>query len=744
MAGLLSDVRGAWRLLGRHRATSLLMLLTLALGIGANAAIFAIGRGVLLRPLPYEDPDRLVMIWGRRRTASPGVAGRGLATPAWFREIRARQQSFTSVAAIELWNGNPSATFNSGSTDGAERLRGAFATPDVFETLGVGAAIGRTFTEADSPDVAVISHDLWQRLFAGSPDAIGRRLELATGRGRERATRSVMVIGALPMRVQFSYPESTDVWLPLEPRQLENPRMQDAIMYRLVARLRPDITLQQAHRDMAAVKASIATALNRDMSFVDFWLEPVHENVVGAVRPAIRLLGGVAALVFVVACLNVATLLLAQIGERRREIAVQLALGASRWRILRQLLTESGLTAIVAAAASVALVAAVQPVLRAAMPPGIPRVEEIGVDLPTLAWVTALVTLATVLSAIAPGWRSAAIDPGPEIASGSRTATASRGATVWRHGLVAVQVAVVVVLVVGGGLLLHSFWKLQHVELGFDGERVFTAEMRLLDPRYFDDARLKAFQSELLSRVRSLPGVQRASITSAVPLRGVDWTRAFTHHGQRLTAKERHVDPEYFAVMGIPLLAGRGFSDADIANVAPVAILSRSLAAQLFPGENPVGQRLVLNQKQQPEIVGLVGDVTERAGRNGRRSGVLPPARTAVVRGHLSSRADGADIRRSGAGGASDCRIDRSDAADLQGHHDRCHRVGIDRRPAFLRDRDRRIRAGHAAARRRRTLRRHGCTASRPEPARSACAPHSAPNRGVWSECSSASPSSQS
>ncbi len=609
MSGLLSDLRGAWRLLCRYRGTSLLILLTLALGLGANAAIFAIGRGVLLRPLPYYDPERLVLLWGRRESAEPGSTGRGLATPRWFREIRGRERSFSSIAAIESWNGNPGATFDLASSSGGERLRGAFVTPNFFSTIGVGASVGRTFSEADPADLAVISHDLWQRLLGGSLDVIGRRIELATGRGRQRATRPLTIVGVLPPRVQFSYPESTDVWLPLVAQQLEDPRLQDAIMYQIVARLRPGVTLRQAHDDMAALKSAMAADLNRNLDRITFWLEPVHENAVGAARPALQLLSAVAALVFLVASLNVATLLLAQTVERRREIALQLALGASRWRIIRQLVTESSAMAIIAAGISVAVVAALQPLLRAAMPPGIPRTQEIGVDLLTLAWVTVLVTLAVVLSTIVPAWRSSGIDPGVEIGQGGRTATQSRSAAIWRHGLVATQVAAVVVLLVGGGLLLRSFWKLQHVDLGFDGERVFTAEMRLLDPRYFDDVRLKAFQTELLSRVRGLPGVERASITSSVPLRGVDWTSGFSHRGERLTAKRRDIDPDYFAVMRIPVLAGRVFSDLDVEAAARVVIVSRSLAARLFPGENPIGRRLELNPKDQPEIVGVVGDV---------------------------------------------------------------------------------------------------------------------------------------
>ncbi len=609
MSGLLRDLRGAWRLLSRYRGTSLLILLTLALGLGANAAIFAIGRGVLLRPLPYKGPDSLAMIWIRRDPSPPGSTGRGLATPRFFRELRARQHSFSSMSAIELWNGNPSATFDLASSSGGERLRGAFATPEVFDTLGVSATIGRTFSADDVSGVAVIGHDLWRRLFAGSTDVIGRRLELATGRGRTRIVQSLTIVGVLPPRVQFSYPESTDVWLPLPARQIDEPRIQDAIMYRIVARLNPGTTARQAQDDLAAAKAAMAADLKRDMTRFTFWVEPVHEHAVGDTRPALQLLGAVAALVFLVACLNVATLLLAQSVERRRDIAVQLALGASRGRIVRQLVVESGVLAVIAAAISVAAVALIQGLMRAALPPGFPRVQEVGVDLLTFGWIAVLVTLAIVLSTIVPAWRSSGIDPGAETGQGGRTATQSRAAASWRNALVASQVAAVVVLLVGGGLLLRSFWKLQQVDLGFDRARIFTAEMRLLDPRYFDTTRLKTFQSELLSRVRALPGVERASITSSVPLRGVDWTRAIAHRGARFAAKARDVDSDYFAVMGIPLVAGRVFSSGDIEGSAPVAIVSRSLADRLFPGESPLGKRLDLDPKRQPEIVGVVGDV---------------------------------------------------------------------------------------------------------------------------------------
>jgi predicted permease len=223
--------------------------------------------------------------------------------------------------------------------------------------------------------------------------------------------------------------------------------------------------------------------------------------------------------------------------------------------------------------------------------------------------VTALVTLAVVLATIVPAWRGSALDPSVELVQTTRSATQSRAAAMWRHGLVTAQVAIVVVQLVAGGLLLHSFWKLQHVDLGFLGERVFAAEMRLLDPRYFDESQLRDFQDELLTRVRALPGVQAASITSSVPLRGVDWTRPVSHEGRRVTAKERDVEPEYFDVMGIPLVAGHGFSSADHVSAAPVLIISRTLAEQLFPEGSPVGKHLSINPKRPHEIIGVVADV---------------------------------------------------------------------------------------------------------------------------------------
>jgi putative ABC transport system permease protein len=608
MAGLVSDLRAAWRLLTHNRSTSFLILLTFALGLGANVATLAIGRGVLLRPLPYGDPDRLVMIWERSDRLPPGASSRGILTPIDFRELSTRAQSFESIAAIESWSGNLSARFDVAALEGAERLRGAFVTPNFFETLRVSTRLGRTFSSDDTDDRAVIGYQLWQRLFGGADDVIGRHLDLAAGRGKERAVRTVTIIGVLAPRVQFSYPESTEVWLPLTPVQLNVPRIQGALLYQTVARLKPGVALAPAQAEVDAIRAAVAAERKWPSNRV-MWLEPVHETAVGAMRPSVQLLGAVAALVFLVSCLNVAALLLTQAIERRRMIAVHLALGASRWRIVRRLVAEGAVLSGMAAVATVVVVAQLEPVLRALMPPAMPRVDEIGVDLLTIAGTTGLVVVAVALSSIIPAWRGSALDPATELAASGRTATASRATGVWRRALVAAQVAVVSVLLVGGGLLLHSFWRLQSVDLGFAAERVFTAEMRVLGPQYADAARLRAFQDELLTRVRALPGVERASFTSSVPLRGVDFTRSFSHRGNSLAAKERYVDPDYFAVMGIPVLAGRAFTAADTGGTQSVVILSQALARHLFRDEPAIGQTLGLDSKDPLQIVGVAGDV---------------------------------------------------------------------------------------------------------------------------------------
>jgi putative ABC transport system permease protein len=306
MDGFLLDVRSAWRAAWRRPALTALTILTLVLGIGANTAIFAVARGVLLRPLPYQDPESVAMIW---RTAANAAEPRGIATPEMVREYRARATSFADIAAVELWQGSLSAQVDLLTNDGAERLRGSFVTPNFFSLLGANAAVGRVFGDGDGRESVVLSDGLWRRRFAGDPAIVGQTIDIAAGRLRTRVR--AQVIGVLPPRFRFTYPEDTEIWIALPFADVAQATPQ-ALLYRVVARLKPGVSVEAANSEMAAVVASMQSAFPKSYDRMQAWVEPVHEWSLGRVRPAVRLVGGVTLLLLVIACLNVASLLVAQ------------------------------------------------------------------------------------------------------------------------------------------------------------------------------------------------------------------------------------------------------------------------------------------------------------------------------------------------------------------------------------------------------------------------------------------------
>lgn len=622
MGGFLLDVRSAWRAARRRPALTSLTILTLVLGIGANTAIFAVARGVLLRPLPYQDPGSLVMLWqasannpARAQAGPGGRDGRGIATPEMVREFRARASAFTDIAAVELWRGNLTAQVDLAGADGTERLRGSFATPNFFSVLGVNAAIGRTFVDNDGRGTVVLSDALWRRRFSADQNVIGQTVELVSGRPRTR--ERFEVIGVLPPRFHFTYPEDTEVWLSLPWPRVAG-AVQQGLLYSVIARLKPGVTLEAATGDITAVVASMHADLPKGRyDLMRAWIEPMHEWSVGRVRPAVRLISGVTILLLVIACLNVASLLWAQTNARRREIALQQTLGASRGRLIRQMLTESALFTVVSSVAAIGVVVLLQQAVRAMLPPLMPRVDEIGIDLWTVGWTTAVGAATLVLAGLLPSWRGTMVDPHTELVLGGRTASAGRAAGRIRQALTSLQIAAASLLLIGGSLLLQSLWNLQHVDLGFDGGAVLTQEMRLINPIYRDPVRLLAFHHDLLARVRQIPGVREAGTTSAIPFRGVDWMRSLPVPGttERLIANQRQVDPAYFGVMKIPLIEGRLLADTDSGAAPLVAVVSQSFARALFPEGRAVGRHMPVSPGPvRPgtlpvEIVGVVGDV---------------------------------------------------------------------------------------------------------------------------------------
>ncbi len=613
MRNFVEDLSHASRVLRRRPGYALAAILTLALGIGANTAIFAVVRSVLLRPLPYSEPDRLVMIWSERK--SDTVLRRGIATPLEVTQWRARSKSLSDLAVLELWSTDPGARMDFAGDQGAERLRGSYASPNFFDVLGVRATLGRTFADSDTAsgagDVVVLSDGLWQRRFGADRNVVGRSIELTLGR-RDRRVRRFTVIGVLPPRFRFTYPKDTELWTPRSWREVAaGPK--SAMMYTVIARLRDGVSPAQAHGEMAAVNEAMARDLP-DVSYLSsqsIALEPVQDYAVGQVRPAMLLLVAVTVFLLGIACINVANLLLARTIERSRELAVRAALGAGRARLVRQLLAEGVVLAGAGGALGVVFAAMLQPVLRATLPSTMPRADEIGIDGVTLLWAFGLAALTSVAAGLAPSWRRT---PNLQAAlkQGGATVTGDVHASRWRRALIATQVAAVVVLLSGGGLLLHSFWNLQRVDLGFDGSRVLTMEMRLMGAQYRDDARLRMFQEATLEHVRAVPGVTQASMTSSVPFRGVDWMRRLTVDGRpgAYFVNEREVDPDYFSVMRIPLRAGRVFDRSDTASSTPVAIVSEALARAMFPGESALGR--LIDREPKLQIVGVVGDVRQK------------------------------------------------------------------------------------------------------------------------------------
>jgi len=595
---VVQDARFALRMLRRNPGFALLAVLTLALGIGANTAIFSIINGVLLRPLPFAEPARLMA------THSEYPKG-----PFVFLRGHSRTMQFAA---------NTEGTeFNLTGRDTPERLTGCSVSANWFDVLGVHAKLGRTFREGeDQPgkdNVVVLSYSLWQRRFAGDPAIVGRTI-LLDGAGRE-------IIGVMPPEFRFPSPK-TELWAPLhlDPRATGD-YWGDSYM-EILSRLRPGATLPQAASELASLRPQILAAYPwrmPDEMWIRDYLLPVQESLVVDARPRLLILLAAVGLLLLIACANVANLQLARSASREREVAVRTALGAGRWRIIRQLMTESVLLAILGG--GLGLLAAVSGLglLKASLPADTPRLASVSIDGRVLAFTALLSILTGLAFGSMPAMGAGLVDLNDSLKSGGDRSATSGGHRLSR-GLVVAEVAVASVLVIAAGLLVKSLWLLSNSSQGYHPESILTARITPNQSFCADQGRCRAFYDELLSRVRALPGVSAAATADGLPLSGVWQTIPSDIEGYPVRTgghspmlMERVISPGYLRLMEIPLLAGRAFSGADASpNSQRVVLVSKSMAERLWPGQDPIGQHVKPRWLDNWwTVVGVVADVHE-------------------------------------------------------------------------------------------------------------------------------------
>jgi predicted permease len=622
MNGLLKDIRYAITGLWKRPGFSFIVILVLALGIGANTAIFSVINTVLLRPLPYKEADRLVMIWGNFQKLN---IERLSAKVAEYEDYRSQNQVFDQVAAFE----NQSLNLTGGAQ--AERITGAQISANLFSLLGAQVQLGRSISSDENQSghdrVTVISHGFWQRHFGGRPDAMGQTLRLDD--------QDYTVIGVMPPSFQFphaSFPfgQPADLWLPLVYTTEQVAQRRGPYRLNVIASLGSGVTLDQARARMDALGQRFETqyrGYRGPQGENGGWritLAPLQDEVVGASRRALLVLFGAVALVLLIACANVANLLLVRAARRRKELALRAALGASRWRIARQLLVESLLLALVGGSFGLLIALWGVDSLARLQAASLPRLQELSVDSRVLFFTALLTILTALVFGLVPAWQASKFDL-------QQALKEKRAATVgdwrhhyWRNLLLIGEVALSLVLLVGAGLLVNSFLRLQRTRPAIATSQLLTVEINLPDSRYHEPAQASAFFKELVDRVAGLPGVEAASVSTARPLSGLARNDPFVVEGRALDPNNinfagwQMVGANYFHTLGIPLVAGRDLVSQDIDEAAPVvAVINETMARRYWPNENPLGKRITLGLPRPDNpwitIIGIARDLPHRA-----------------------------------------------------------------------------------------------------------------------------------
>ncbi|HEV2835018.1 MAG TPA: ABC transporter permease [Pyrinomonadaceae bacterium] len=606
------------RMLLKKPGVTAIAILAIGLGIGANTAIFSVVNTVLLQPLPYEQPKQLVMLSSEQRNQA--LDGRGTFSVPDFFDIQKSSTTLQHVATVQR-----SGTIMTEGGD-PERVIGAAVSADYFNVLGVKPEMGRVFTpEEDKPGAAgvvLLSHSLWQRRYGGDKNIIGREIELGG---------KTTVIGIMP--AGFEYPisdEQQDFWEPIFSAAFMTKEMREERANRFlsaIARLKPGATVEQARADLDLLSRQVEQQSPVSNTNVLFNVTSMHEDLTRDYRPALLVMLGAVGLVLLIACANVANLLLARAAARQKEVAIRMALGASRGRIAAQLLTESLLLSLAGGAIGLLLASWGTDLLVAYGPANVPRLRDVSFDRYVLFFTLGIATLTGIVFGLAPALHASKPDPGNMLKDSGRGV--SHGRNRMRSALIVSEVALSLMLLAGAGLLINSFWRLLQTDAGFDPRSVLAVDIPLNRTTYTKPEQRSAAFQQLLQRMKALPGVRDVSVVSNVPMTDMDIELSFQVEGrapykpgEEAVADYTVAGSDYFRTMNITLLRGRTFTDYDTTNSPQVLVVSNAFAKFYFPNEDPIGRRIIFDGEDETprEIIGVVNDIR----RNGLDVDVQP------------------------------------------------------------------------------------------------------------------------
>lgn len=620
LENFLQDVRFGARMLRKNFGFTVVAVLTLALGIGANTAIFSVVHAVLLSSLPYRQPERLVKVWGE--LTNQGIPRNFFSDPEWF-ELSDTNHVFEQVAAYY-----PNDGANLGSDDGApQRVTRGRSTASLFPLLGVQPILGRTYSAQEEQlghnQVVVISYNLWRSYYAGDPNVVGKTMRLYA--------RPYTVIGVLPQG--FNFEGNIQVWIPL-PLDRNHPGSRGNHSWNVIGRLKPGVTLAQASTDMTSFAQQLARE-SPDYYRPDFgwgvYVVPLREELVGQIRPALLILMAAVGIVLLIACANIANLLLARSSAREKEMAIRASLGAGRWRTIRQLLTESLLLSLIGSAGGLALGAWGMIAIRGLHGNILPQIGTVGLDPSVLLFTIVIAVLTGILFGLAPAIQVSKPQLHDALKEGGRGGGGGRSGQRLRNVLVVAEIAFSLLLLTGAGLTIRSFYQLLRVDPGFHTDHVLTMRMTLPSLTYTTAPSVTQFFHQALEKVRALPGVENAGAITELPMGGVyssgsvavqESTAGVLQHVPQfaygyLETDQRFVTPGYFETMKTPLVAGRFFSDADAATSQNVAIVDSNFASDVWPGQSPLQKQISIQNvpntnPPQPvwaTVVGVVAHV---------------------------------------------------------------------------------------------------------------------------------------